>query len=65
MTQPAPTPPTNPASSGVELSPKLKQRLVVGVVFGLLVYLGIALWADGPSIASALREFPAKWILVA
>jgi glycosyltransferase 2 family protein len=38
---------------------------VIGVVFGLLVYLGIALWADGPSIFAALKEFPVKWIFAA
>lgn len=54
---------TSPPESS--LSPKLKQRLILGVVFGLLVSLAIAMWADGPSILEALRTFPAHWILVA
>jgi glycosyltransferase 2 family protein len=47
------------------LSKKLKTRLLFGVVFGVLVYLGIALWADGPAIAEALRGFPLQWVLAA
>ncbi len=65
MTNPSPAAPSEPTNPGVELSPKLKQRLVIGVVFGLLVYLGIALWADGPSILEALKAFPLKWIAAA
>jgi len=47
------------------LSPKLKARLILGIVFGLLVYLGMALWADGPKIAEALRHFPLRWVAAA
>lgn len=57
--------PSGTESGGIQVSSKLKRRLVIGVVFGLLVYLGIALWADGPSMLEALREFPPQWILVA
>jgi uncharacterized protein (TIRG00374 family) len=47
------------------LSPKLKQRLILGVAFGLLVYLAIVLWADGPSVLAALKSFPVQWIFAA
>jgi uncharacterized protein (TIRG00374 family) len=47
------------------LSHKLKQRLLIGVAFGACVYLGIALWADGPGIAAALASFPLKWVAAA
>lgn len=56
---------TAPTATEATLSPKLKQRLVIGVVFGLAVYLGIALWADGPRIAEALASFPLKWVAAA
>ena len=47
------------------LSKKLKTRLLIGVAFGVLVYLAMALWADGPQIIEALRGFPPQWVLVA
>lgn len=40
------------------LPPKLGGRLLAGVVFGALVYVGIALWADLGSIRAALVGFP-------
>lgn len=52
-------------SSTEILSPKLKRRLLVGVLFGMLVYLGLALWVDGPQIAQALRSFPLRWVFAA
>lgn len=75
MTSPGPQPPTDsqpdPESEELELvsstglSPKLKRRLVLGMAFGLLVYLVFALAADGPGIWRALQDFPARWIAVA
>lgn len=53
------------SEAGPVLSPKLKGRLALGLVFGVLMYLGIALWSDGPEIAAALREFPVRWIAAA
>jgi glycosyltransferase 2 family protein len=47
------------------LSPKLKGRLAFGIGFGVLVYLGLMFWADGPEIVEALREFPLRWVGVA
>lgn len=44
---------------------QLKRRLVLGVLFGMLVYLAFALIADGPGIWRALRDFPMKWVAAA
>ncbi len=52
-------------SSQALLSPKLKARLAFGIGFGAVVYIGVLLWADGPAIARALRDFPLRWIAVA
>ena len=51
--------------AGEILSPKLRRRLVGGLLFGMAVYLGIALWADGPRIAEALGSFPLRWVAAA
>jgi len=47
------------------LSPQLKRRLALGVALGAVVYLGLALWADGPQIAVALADFPLRWVALA
>ncbi len=47
------------------LTPKLKRRLGAGVAFGVVVYVALALYADGPQIARSLRRFPIKWVFVA
>lgn len=47
------------------LSKKLKTRLLIGIAFGVLVYLAMALWADGPQIVQALKGFPMRWVLAA
>jgi uncharacterized protein (TIRG00374 family) len=47
------------------LTSKLKSRLILGVVFGVLVYLCFALFADGPKIWEALRDFPLRWVAAA
>ncbi len=52
-------------STNASLSPKLKKRLLLGVLFGVLVYVSFALLTDGPGIWDALRDFPPIWILVA
>ncbi|MCB9915423.1 MAG: flippase-like domain-containing protein [Planctomycetes bacterium] len=47
------------------LSPKLKGRLALGLALGVVLYLGLALWGDGPGIARALRDFPLRWVAAA
>jgi len=47
------------------LTPKLKRRLGAGIAFGLVVYLAIAFYADGPQILRALKRFPIRWVFVA
>jgi uncharacterized protein (TIRG00374 family) len=40
------------------------RRLLFGILFGVLVYLGMALWVDLRGIGSSLREMP-LWVLPA
>ncbi len=46
------------------LPKKLGRRLLVGVLFGVLVYAGIAVWSDASAIAEAFKRLP-LWILPA
>lgn len=50
------TPVTEPPER--EGSPQLGRRLLFGVVLGLLVYAGLALWADLDGLGEALRSIP-------
>ena len=34
------------------------RRLMIGVLFGVVVYAGIVLWADHEKILEALEDFP-------
>jgi len=46
----------------VPLPQKLGRRLLVGVLFGVLVYAGIAVWSDTAAIADAFTRLP-LWVL--
>jgi len=47
------------------LTPQLRRRLLLGVGFGVAVYVAILLYSDGPQILRTLRRFPLHWVLVA
>lgn len=46
------------------LPSKMGRRLLAGVLFGMLVYAGILIWADVSSIGDALERIP-LWVLPA
>ncbi len=41
---------------------KLQQRLVVGIVLGVLLYAGMLLWADAGQVVRAVRQIP-WWVI--
>ena len=40
------------------------RRMLAGVLFGMLVYVGMAMWADAGAVATALRRIP-LWVIPA
>lgn len=46
------------------LPKSFSRRLLGGILFGVVVYLGIVLWADAGEVASAVRRLP-LWVLPA
>jgi uncharacterized protein (TIRG00374 family) len=50
--------------AGPGLGGSVANRLVVGVLFGVVVYSGIVFWLGADSLAEALRDFP-LWIVPA
>jgi uncharacterized protein (TIRG00374 family) len=46
------------------LPSKMGRRMVAGVLFGMAVYVGIAVWADVGAVADTLRRMP-LWVIPA
>jgi uncharacterized membrane protein YbhN (UPF0104 family) len=46
----------------VALPKNISRRLLSGVLLGVVIYLGIVLWADASKVGSALRHMP-LWVL--